>query len=192
MFKVYPAVAAMMLALSAPGAASTFSIGPLSGESALMSVRPETTSVPPFQLGAFLLTLPTPTANGKAVAHVPCLSCVLPPASGYTKPVVASLGLGEPLSIIPKSVKAGVLVVTYSDTSYTGSCKVHVTVAIGTTVVINQTSPAITGFKASTYGYVSGSFARPNIPFTGEVTLTEQAICGTYKSNIVSSELFIE
>jgi hypothetical protein len=191
MSKFYPAVAALLLALSAPSAAATFAVGPAVAETAPMSVLPDATKVPAVQLGALLLTLPVLTANGKAPAHVPCLSCVLPPSSGYTKPVARTLGLGEPLATVPATVKAAVLAVTYSDSGFTGSCKIHLVVAIGSLVVINQTSAAI-AFKTGTFGYVSAAFTRPNIPFTGDVTISEQAICGSFKSNVVSTQVFVE
>jgi len=191
MFKALPAAAALVLAVSTPSYANTFSLGPASVESFPAALSPHATTIPKIQLGVILVTKTVPTADGKALAYLPCYSCVVPPASGYTKPVANTFGTGEPLAIVFSTITSAFVVTTFTNISYTGSCNFHtLIVAAGKTIInANQT---VTGFEAGHYGFVKQPYSRTEIPFEGQVTISTQLTCGTYKSNTASTMVFVE
>jgi hypothetical protein len=191
MLKALPAIAAMVIALSAPSGANTFSLGPASVESAPTTELPHTTSIPPIQLGAILVTKTVPTANGKLLAYLPCYGCVLPPNSGYKTPVANTFGTGEPLAVVFSTIVTAYVVTTYTDISYTGSCNFHILIVAGSKTIINA-NQTIPGFKAGHYGFVKQPYARGEIPFEGQVTISTQLTCGKFKSNTASTEVFVE
>jgi hypothetical protein len=120
------------------------------------------------------------------LAGTPCFACVV--ATGTTTKAIRSFGLGLPVYAIPLSLaKVGVL--SYFQASVSTKCVIKITAT-----VYGRTVPVITSAPFNVYG---GHVAWYNLVISRPVyhgvggTFSSQYICGTFKSNISSQEIYL-
>jgi hypothetical protein len=113
------------------------------------------------------------------LAKTPCFNCV----NGKTK---GTFGLSQPIAYIPTTFATLQLVFYYQDISFTGTCKVTLTIKQGKTTLLTLSNNVI-GFNPSTVGFVFGQAKRPTA--SGAASLTGSVKCGTNPTASVTAPL---
>jgi hypothetical protein len=134
---------------------------------------------------------PPPLINGlltpyEPLAGTPCFACVVP--NGTTAKAVRSFGLGLPVYSIPLSLaKVGVL--SYFQANVTSMCVIKITATVyGKTVPVTTSAPfKVYGVNVAWYDLV---IPRPS--YHGiNATFSSQYVCGTFKSNVSTQEIYL-